>query len=443
MSLASSKSGDSVSNSVWDRLTRSLSLRLLIVFALFTVAILFTLKFALGFALDSQFKENIRPHVGQYLSYLRKEIGDPPSIESARQLTERLPIDIAIVSNGEKWSSLDTPIQFDSLDFHRHKRRNGQSVEMTRHQNRFILKTTGPDHHLYLLMPERPRSIDSLGVVVATVSLIVILVYLCYRTIRWLFSPVSDIQTGVANYSQGNFDHHIPVRRTDDLGVLVERINTMANDIKHMLDAKRQLMLGVSHELRSPITRAKVNVALLPESSYKDALDNDLMEMETMISELLESERLNTSHRSLDLAMCDLSLLAEEGFSAANILLDKSIDSTVLDLDSKRIKLLLRNLIANALRYTPDDQSAPVVRIFRKPHNLILSVIDRGAGIAPEHIEHLAEPFYRVDSARARQTGGYGLGLYLCHLIAEAHGGELRIESEQGVGTTVSLILTV
>ncbi|MBL1293884.1 MAG: hypothetical protein COB61_008430 [Thiotrichales bacterium] len=61
--------------------------------------------------------------------------------------------------------------------------------------------------------------------------------------------------------------------------------------------------------------------------------------------------------------------------------------------------------------------------------------------ISPEHIDKLAEPFYRVDSARARQTGGYGLGLYLCRLIVEAHGGELLINSEHGIGTTVNFTL--
>ena len=432
-------------NSIWGRLNRSLSLRLLILFALFTVAILFTLKFAVGFALDSQFKENIRPHVAQYFGYLRQEIGDPPSIERARKITERLPIDIAIVSNGEKWSSLGIPIDFESIEFHRHKRRNGKLIQMSRYQNRFILKTTGPDYQLYLMMPERPKFIQSDSIVLIAIALVLLLTYLCYRTIRWLFQPVADIQRGVASYSQGDFDHLIPLRRNDDLGVLVQRINTMASDIKNMLDAKRQLMLGVSHELRSPITRAKVNLALLPDSQYKDALDTDLAEMEAMISELLESERLNTSHSSLELSSCDLASLAEEvineSFNQEHVLFENGIGLLDLKLDVKRIKLLLRNLIANALRHTRSDQAAPIVRLYRNEHKVVLSVIDHGVGIAPEHIEHLTEPFYRADSARARHTGGYGLGLYLCRLIAEAHGGELDIQSEQGVGTTVSVIL--
>lgn len=433
-----------VKRGLWLTMTRSLSLRLLLLFAVFTVAILMTVKFAVSFALDRQFKENIRPHVGQYLGYLREEIGQPPSIARARRLSDELPIDIAIIKNGEKWSSLDTPIDFDALNFHRHTRRDGKVVEVSRHQNRFILRTSSEENQLYLLMPERPRSITGLGVGLAALCLIVLLVYLCYRTIRWLFQPVADIQRGVASYSRGNFDHRIPEGRNDDLGILVQRINTMASDIKNMLDAKRQLMLGISHELRSPLTRAKVNTALLADSAYKEAIDNDLSEMEAMIGELLESERLNTSHRSLDLVPVDLSLLVEEVineiFSNDEILLENRIGRIELNLDVRRIKLLLRNLIANALRYTAEDHPAPIVRMHREGQKTVLSVIDHGIGISAEHIERLTEPFYRTDSARARHTGGYGLGLYLCRLIADAHGAELRVESEQGAGTTVSVV---
>ncbi len=434
---------EETSNGFWAKLTRSLSFRLLILFFLFAVGILLAIRFAIGVALDSQFKENIRPHVAQYLSYIRKDIGEPPSIERAKLLTETLPIDIAIVFDNERWTSLESPIDFELLKFHRHKRRHDLAVEMARHDNRFILKTLAQNHQLYLILPERPRFRESILAISLTVGLIVLLIYICYRIIRWLFRPVTDIQVGVANYSRGDFDHQIPVRRNDDLGVLVGRINNMGSDIKNMLDAKRQLMLGVSHELRSPVTRAKVNVALLPDSIYKEAIDNDLSEMEAMVNELLESERLNTSHRTLDLVSTDLLKLihdvVDEGFAEEKVFIESQVDSPKLMLDIKRIKLLLRNLIANAIRYSQASERPPKILLSATANELVMSVVDYGKGISEEHIVHLTEPFYRTDSARARHTGGYGLGLYLCRLIAEAHSGELKIKSQEGVGTTVSL----
>ncbi|MCK7580708.1 MAG: sensor histidine kinase [Chromatiales bacterium] len=91
--------------------------------------------------------------------------------------------------------------------------------------------------------------------------------------------------------------------------------------------------------------------------------------------------------------------------------------------------------------HTPAGAAPPAVTLSATPEGATLTVRDHGTGIAPEHLPHLTEPFYRADPARRRETGGYGLGLYLCRVIAEAHGGMLAIESTPGRGTTVRVML--
>jgi signal transduction histidine kinase len=96
--------------------------------------------------------------------------------------------------------------------------------------------------------------------------------------------------------------------------------------------------------------------------------------------------------------------------------------------DPMRVRLLLRNLIDNALRHSAGAPAPPVVSLGSDAQGQVqLSVRDFGHAGAEEHLPHLTEPFYRVDSARQRATGGVGLGLYLCELVAQAHGGTLRI----------------
>jgi signal transduction histidine kinase len=114
-------------------------------------------------------------------------------------------------------------------------------------------------------------------------------------------------------------------------------------------------------------------------------------------------------------------------------------DLPILVLDEMRVRLLLRNLLGNAVRYA--GATPPTLRAVVSGDTLCIEVEDKGAGIAPEHIERLTDPFYRVDPSRTRATGGFGLGLYLCRLICEAHGGELKITSTLGVGTTVTATL--
>jgi len=104
---------------------------------------------------------------------------------------------------------------------------------------------------------------------------------------------------------------------------------------------------------------------------------------------------------------------------------------------------LLKNLIDNALCYSPVDGDRIVVRLDAAPDTVMIAVCDHGTGMSPEEVARATEPFYRADPARCRDTGGFGLGLYLCRRIAEAHGGTLQIDSEVGRGTSVTLELPV
>ena len=117
-----------------------------------------------------------------------------------------------------------------------------------------------------------------------TLCLMLLLVLAGYAIVRRLLKPLDDIGAGAQRFGRGEFATPIPIRRNDELGDLAERINTMARDIQDMLDAKRALLLALSHELRSPLTRARLNAELLPASeegaTERAALLRDLGEGE-------------------------------------------------------------------------------------------------------------------------------------------------------------------
>jgi signal transduction histidine kinase len=112
-----------------------------------------------------------------------------------------------------------------------------------------------------------------------------------------------------------------------------------------------------------------------------------------------------------------------------------------MQIDKLRIRLLLANIVNNAIRH---GHNKPVtITVSFANDEAMLSVKDEGEGISEEHLRHVREPFYRVDSARTRHTGGFGLGLYLCNLIAEAHGGRMDIASTPGQGTRVNIYIPI
>ena len=111
----------------------------------------------------------------------------------------------------------------------------------------------------------------------------------------------------------------------------------------------------------------------------------------------------------------------------------------LFEFDKLRIRLLLTNLLNNAIRH--GERNPIIVKVSFGKDLGIIEVIDNGEGISEDHLPQISEPFYRADSARQRNTGGFGLGLYLCRLIAQAHGGQLIITSKVGEGTQMTVSL--
>jgi hypothetical protein len=162
----------------------------------------------------------------------------------------------------------------------------------------------------------------------------------------------------------------------------------------------------------------------------KDALLRDLAEMRDLISSLLESERLAAGAAALQPEPVDLNALVREMAGQLPTAPDLQMACRRCRADTTRLKLLLRNLIDNALRHGGDAVPPPQVFLRREADGrLALGVRDHGPGVADEQLPRLAQAFYRPDSARTRRAGGVGLGLYLCRLVAQAHGGELRIRN--------------
>jgi signal transduction histidine kinase len=221
-----------------------------------------------------------------------------------------------------------------------------------------------------------------------------------------------------------------------------------------MLDAKRALLLAISHELRSPLTRARLNTELLPETTdvqpNREALLRDLALMRDLVTDLLESERLASPHVALQREPTDLAELVREVVSSLPdgpaVTQTVAPDLPVLALDRTRMRLLLRNLLDNALRHNvvADGSAAQAVEVNvqRLPEAVHITVRDYGPGVNEAALPHLAEPFYRPDAARERSTGGVGLGLYLCKLVAQAHGGSMTISNAlPGLQVSVALPL--
>lgn len=265
----------------------------------------------------------------------------------------------------------------------------------------------------------------------AAVLVLMLLTWVAYAIIRHIVRPISALAAGAEAFGRGDLHHRVPVIHRDEIGDLAMRFNQMADDIQAMLDGKRALLLAISHELRSPLTRARLHAELVEEGASKTSLLQELAQMRDLISALLESERLDRGHTALQVSPCDLAGLVEEQ-AQPGVALQIEPGLPALPVDRMRIQLLLRNLVHNALRHNDPDRG-PVVVTFEAAAPgggaQRLTVRDHGPGVSPEALPQLGQPFFRPDEARTRAEGGVGLGLSLCRLVAQAHGSELVLRN--------------
>jgi len=434
---------------------RSLRVRLVLVFVLLALAMAVTFIAGVQKAVAVGWREAARPLLIDYVDHLAQEIGSPPSMERAQAITARLPISLRVSGPTVNWNSQpDAPRPGWTRDpawRHSQSQDDGENL---------LVRTTADGHRLEFGLSvqawqHRPR------IAWITLGALLLLTALAYLYVRRLLRPLDEIRAGAERFGAGAFDDPIPVRcanKPDELGQLAATINTMGSDIHQMLEAKRALLLAMSHELRSPLTRARLNAELLPETPAVDpqrqALLRDLGEMARLITDLLESERLAGSHAALHREPVDLAALAREVVAelgnrhagAAAIALHAPPGLPAFALDRARMRLLLRNLLDNALRHNhnPADGATapPELHLQLRGEALEIEVRDHGPGVPPEHLAQLAQAFYRPDSARQRTTGGVGLGLYLCRLVAQAHGGQLALRNA-GPGLAVRVVLPV
>ena len=385
----------------------------------------------------------LHKNILQYLNYIIADLGDPPRLEQAKTLGRQASLQIYYEGADTSWTTAENFSDVHKAHWRdwsknpliRIGRYHGHHfVELAHDSGRFVF---GLDKSLDL-DPERRR------VVIVLLMLLTLILAGAFLSIRWILKPVRWLHEGVREVGRGNLAHRVPVKRSDELRELAAAFNDMTDRIRDMLHTKEQLMLDVSHELRSPITRMKVALEFLPESQAKDSLKSDIAEMETMIREILETARMHHLHGNLKRQLRNLAELLE-GILADYVNRPPGVQAgdfpaeIELNVDPEQVKTVFQNILTNAIKFSSPDDKPVMISVIKQANFTVVRILDHGIGIPPDELPFIFEPFYRVDKSRSKRTGGYGLGLSLCKTIMEAHGGRIEVDSKPGVGTCVSL----
>lgn len=279
---------------------------------------------------------------------------------------------------------------------------------------------------------------------------------------RWLAAPIARLAAATHAIGAGDLSTRVPINRSSaELEELTAAFNKMAADLQRAAELRTSLMADVSHELRTPLTALEGNLRAALDHVYE--LDEEQIanlyeqtrHLIRLVNDLRELALAEAAQLPLDLHPLDLTPLVEETGAIFELLAEEKGIHLILDLppalpcveaDRARIRQVLHNLLANALRHTPDGGTITVaLRQVDHPFDgVALAVSDTGEGIDQPALPHVFDRFYRTDPSRSRETGGSGLGLAIVKAIVETHGGTVEAASDgRGCGSTFTLRLPV
>ncbi len=274
--------------------------------------------------------------------------------------------------------------------------------------------------------------------------------FLTAHALRRVAVPIGDLMEAVGRVAEGDYTARVSEHSPREVRALARAFNDMAARLQANEETRRNLLADVTHELRTPLTVIQGNLEGLLDGVYPrdDAHLGPILEETRVLSRLVEDLRLLSLAESGALKLqkepTDLAVLLSETAAsfraqadAAGVTLNVEVtaDLPLLDLDPARMREVLSNLIANALRYT---SSGGTIRAHAEGGYKVVnvSVSDTGAGIPPEDLPHIFDRFYKSGDSR-----GTGLGLAIAKNLVAAHGGEISAQSTPGQGTTIQFTL--
>jgi two-component system, OmpR family, sensor histidine kinase CpxA len=283
--------------------------------------------------------------------------------------------------------------------------------------------------------------------------------FLCLLIAHYLSKPIERLRTATNELARGNLDirvsHYIGNRR-DEIAELVRDFDSMADELRKLIQSERSLLSGVSHELRSPIARIRLALTLARDADARerremlDRIEQDTIQLDSMLEKILIVARLEGGQHKPKFEQVSLREIVED------VLDDARFEATAVDVDirfagSPEIELngdpgLLRsaveNIVRNAIFYSGTGGKIEV-SLRRDNGTALLSVRDDGPGVPEESLPLLFKPFYRVDNSRGVATGGMGLGLAIVRNAVLVHGGTITAQNVVPHGLQIEVSLPI
>jgi len=295
-----------------------------------------------------------------------------------------------------------------------------------------------------------------LPLVLTMISGLIVLGVGAFLTARWIARPLTQLSHMATSLGRGDLSVRSELKRKDELGDVARAFDEMAERIQRLLQAEKELLANVAHELRTPLARIRVALEIAGEGDAEAARASlaeiavDLAELEALVNDVLTAARFELAEGvaprsgfALHLQEIAPRVIAER---AAELFRGRhpnrpfssqfSEISGAIQADPMLLRRVIDNLLENAHKYSPEPEAPIALSVSERRGQACIEVRDRGMGISDDDLPRVFTAFFRGERSRSRGTGGVGLGLTLAKRIVEAHGGSIEVESGVGRGST-------
>ncbi|HEX8920356.1 MAG TPA: ATP-binding protein [Pyrinomonadaceae bacterium] len=285
----------------------------------------------------------------------------------------------------------------------------------------------------------------------------------CYLLARYLATPVVKLRATAQELADGNLTARVSdklIERRDEIGYLGRDFNLMAERIESLVEAQRRLLGDISHELRSPLARLRVALELARRRAGSEAgraldrIEHETENINEMIGQLLKLSRVEIGTDNLNNVQVELDALVREVADDADFEV-RSRNRSVRVLKGEPcatigvpelLRSAVENVVRNAARHTAEETAVEITlrcETIGDERHAVINVRDHGVGVPEEALDEIFRPFYRVEDARDRQTGGAGLGLAIAARAIRLHGGAIKAANAPDGGLIVEMSLPI
>lgn len=296
----------------------------------------------------------------------------------------------------------------------------------------------------------------ALNITLIIVSLLAIILSIIIGIIisSTISKPILNMVSSAKEISKGNYNKKLKSNNNiKELNEMISSINELSNSLQKDEEIRKMLTRDISHELRTPLTTIGLQIESLIDKVWEPTeerllgIQSEILRLTRLVKSLEELSQYDNSSLILKKEKVDMqemitSLVINFETQALdkNIKINKHLTSVVSFIDRDKVSQCIINLLSNSLKYTEANGTIDI-SLLKDNKNVYISIKDTGIGISSEHLNNIFKRFYRVDSSRARKTGGVGVGLTISKSIIEAHGGDIHVKSKLNEGSEFIILI--